>query len=99
MLLELVGPRYLGPSSQLLTFHPRDMQRSSTATPAAAVEAPLKITVVTADNDGATILRCADPAVTFGRYPAIADLGSELHAITIDLLAPATYPSAELIRL
>ena len=87
------------PRSYSRSIHRPDVRTILDRHPAAAVEAPLKITVVTAGNDAAMILVRADPAVTFGRYPAIADLGSELHAITIDLLTPATYPSAELIRL
>ena len=71
---------------QVLTFHPRYMRTILEGDPAAVVEAPLKLTM-TAVNDSNTALRCADPTVTFGPYPTLTGLGSELHRVTIALLA------------
>ena len=70
----------------MLTFHPRYMRTILERDPAAAVEAPIKVTM-TAEHEGATTLRCADPSVAFGPYPTLTELGSELRRVAIALLA------------
>jgi uncharacterized protein (DUF302 family) len=78
------------PVRQVLTFHPRYMRTILERDPAAAVEAPVKITVAAepapADRP-TTTLRLADPGVTFRPYPGLADLGVALHTDALVLLS------------
>jgi uncharacterized protein (DUF302 family) len=76
------------PVRQVLTFHPRYMRTILEHDPAAAVEAPIKVTMAASAPDGrSTTLRCADPGVTFAPYPTLANLRAELHDLAAALLA------------
>jgi len=77
----------LPPARQLLLFHPRYMARLLAIDPAAIVEAPLKIAVLTDPDTGEVTARMADPRVTFGAYAGLCELGEELAATSERILA------------
>ncbi len=82
------------PTHQFLFFHPRFMARILTADPRAAIETPLKFTVMTL-ADGSVLLRYADPLATFGPYAGLEGLGRELSEICAGRLAAAIADPAQ----
>jgi betaine-aldehyde dehydrogenase len=67
----------ISPMRHFLVFHPRYLARLLPVDARAAVEAPLKLTVM-ALPDGSVVLRYLDPLATFRRYAGLEELGREL---------------------
>jgi uncharacterized protein (DUF302 family) len=65
---------------QILYFHPRYMQRLLAASPAAVIEAPLKL-LVREGADGSVQVVHHQPTALFGRYPGVEAVGVELEAV------------------
>jgi uncharacterized protein (DUF302 family) len=78
----------IGPTRQILFFHPRLMSRLLAADSAALLEAPLKFAVI-GFPVGRTELRWLDPGQAFARYgsPALAMLGEELAGVCEGIVA------------
>ncbi|WP_210254866.1 betaine-aldehyde dehydrogenase [Methylocapsa sp. S129] len=74
------------PMRHFLFFHPRYMARLLAADPRAAIETPLKLTIM-ALPDGSVVMRYADPAIAFLRYAGLEDLGRELSGLCADVIA------------
>ena len=74
------------PMRQYLFFHPRYMARILAADPRAAIETPLKLTVMTL-ADGSVLARGADPEAAFSVYAGLQGLGAELSELCRGLLA------------
>jgi uncharacterized protein (DUF302 family) len=68
----------IGPTRQILFFHPRFMARLLAADTAALLEAPLKFSVI--QGDGEVAVRWQDPLPGYARYgnEALTALGVEL---------------------
>jgi betaine-aldehyde dehydrogenase len=87
------GGYAIRPMRHFLFFHPRYLSRLLAIDPRAAVEAPLKFSVM-AMADDTVVLRYADPVATFRRYAGLEDLGRELAALCSGLAASIGDPSA-----
>jgi uncharacterized protein (DUF302 family) len=70
----------INPTHQFLFFHPRFMARILGADPRAAIETPLKFTIMTL-ADGSIVLRYVDPSAVFRRYAGLEDLADELAGV------------------
>ncbi|MGY3608182.1 DUF302 domain-containing protein [Bradyrhizobium sp. Leo121] len=71
----------IGPTRQILFFHPRFMARLLAADPSALLEVPLKFSVI-AGSGGQVFVRWQDPECHFARYQnaELSQLGRELSA-------------------
>jgi len=67
------------------------MARILGADPRAAIETPLKFTIMTLP-DGSVVLRYADPVAAFGGYAGLADLAGELAGLCARLAESLSGP-------
>jgi uncharacterized protein (DUF302 family) len=80
------GGYLIGPTRQLLFFHPRFMVQLLHGNPHALVEVPMKV-AITEWPDGRVSVRHPEIESALAAYPGLASLGSELDGIYQRLMA------------
>lgn len=83
----------IGPTRQILFFHPRFMARLLAADTSALLEAPLKFAVI--EGERGVAVRWQEPRQAFERYSAeaLAALGEELSALCERIVGAALVPA------
>jgi uncharacterized protein (DUF302 family) len=88
-MLLTKGGYTIRPTRQIFYFHPRYMSRLLVANPAAIIEAPPKIVVMTGP-DGAISVRHPDIGAALAAYVGMSEIASELVVISHRILSSIT---------